>query len=182
MLDQRVFAIGQLQATDNGHTVSIPIQCHHAVCYWLYSEANGHAPTGNVFLRGTLSQPTAFLTGLARMGKPLNKEDLKSGYIDKGHVLIFIDEKFEAKHSCITKTGSVIGGYNQLNWFSTPGIQSNYTEHHYQDIRWVKPGVVRLNTEKPRFCGLITEPSEGFLIAVPARQALLFFRGNFKPD
>ena len=106
------------------------------------------------------------------MGKPLNNEDLKSGYIDKGHVLIFTDKEFQAQHSCITKTGSVIGGYNQLNWFSTPGIASNYTEHEYEDIQWVKKGVVRLNTKK----------SEGFLMAVPERQALLFFRGNFKPD
>ena len=172
MLYERVGAIEPLQVTDRGVTVSLAIQCHHAVCYWLYWEANNHPPTGNVFLQGTYQNPTAFLTGLARMGKPLNKEDVKSGRIDKGHVLIFTDSEFGARHSCITKSGAKIGGYNQLDWYSTPGIASNYTEHEYEDIQWVKKGVVRLNTKK----------SEGFLMAVPERQALLFFRGNFKPD
>jgi len=172
MLDQRVNTIGQLQVTHNGHTVTLKIQCHHAVCYWLYWEANGNPPTGNVFLQGTLSNPTKFLTGLARMGKPLKKEDLKSTVIDPGHILIFTDNELSAKHSCITKTGSVIGGYNQLNWFSTPGIASDYTEHSYSDVQWVRMGVVRLSTKN----------SEGFLMAVHARQALLFFRGNFRPD
>jgi len=172
MLDQRVSAIQQLQVTDKGITVSLSIQCHQAVCYWLYYEAFGYPPSGNAFLQGSFSNTTNFLKDLARMGKPLHAGDLKSNaIITKGHILIFTDMQLNAKHSCITIADYKIGGYNQQSWFSTPGIPSDYSEHEYKDIRWAKKGVVKLSDD-----------SEGFLLAVPESHALLFFRGNFKPS
>ncbi|MDA1074740.1 MAG: hypothetical protein O3A63_08270 [Proteobacteria bacterium] len=171
MLDAQVAKIAHLQVTDQGHTIDLAIQCHQAVCYWLYCEAFSNPPTGNVFLSGSFANTPSFLTGLAKMGKPVKQEDLRGGRVEKGEVLIFTDNQLEAKHSCITKSGSLIGGYNQLNWFSSPGIASDYTEHAFDDVQWAKSGIVRLNTKK----------SGGFLVAIPARQALLYFRGNFKP-
>ncbi len=172
MLEERVSAIDQLQVTDKGITVSLSIQCHQAVCYWLYHEAFNNPPSGNTFLHGSFSQTNQFLTGLARMGKPLHAGDLKNSYIiSKGHILIFTDKELNAKHSCITIDNSRIGGYNQQSWFSSPGTPSEYSEHEYQDVKWKKKGVVELSNG-----------SEGFLMAVPSNQALLFFRGNFKPN
>ena len=172
MLEERVSAIEQLQVSDNGITISLAIQCHQAVCYWLYHEAFNHPPSGNTFLQGSFSNTSDFLKGLARMGKPLHAGDLKANsIISAGHILIFTDKKLNAKHSCITLPDNKIGGYNQQSWFSTPGIPSDYSEHEYKDIGWNKKGVVKLS-----------DNSDGYLMAVPENQALLFFRGNFKPD
>lgn len=171
MLDERISQIGRIQVSDHGHTVDLHLQCHQAVCYSLYWEAHGHPPTGNVFLNGSFANTTTFLTGLARMGSPVRREDLISGRVEPGAILVFVDKQLNAKHSCIALTGARIGGYNQLDWFRTPGIASEYSAHGFDDVRWAKPGVVRLNTAS----------AEGFLVSIPTRQALLYFRGNFKP-
>lgn len=57
------------------------------------------------------------MTGLARMGKPVTREDLNSGRVQSGDILVFVDKQLEAKHSCVMKAKKLIGGYNQLDWF-----------------------------------------------------------------
>lgn len=168
MLAGRIVQIPQIDLPyPGGLTKALDIACHTATCYWLYEEAHGTPPGADEFM-GDLLDLSKLITDIAKLGTRLKKSDIKS--IQNGTVLIFCDLSGSAKHSCVVRYDGKIGGYNQENWFTTPGSSHAYTHHEVNDIMWkgLTNKRVKLNTEN----------SVGRLIAVTETKAVDFIRSK----
>ena len=56
-------------------------------------------------------------------------------------------------HSCVAVSGADVGGYNQVNWFSSPGAAHGYSEHSAGQFVWSGRNTVRGNVGQD--CGLV---------------------------
>jgi len=166
MLSGRIAQIPQIDMPlPDGGTMPLNIACHTATCYWLYHEAYGTPPQPDEFLN-KLGDVSGLATELAKMGTRVKKSNIKKLW--PGTVLIFCDLYGNAKHSCVIANNGIIGGYNQLNWFSSPGASHAYSTHAIGDIVW--KGVMNKRVQ------LNTEGSQGRLIAVDETKAVDFIR------
>jgi len=114
------------------------IQCHHATLYWLSMAQFEKAPS-----QGQLLEATNIIKTLAGCGTPL----VRNAMVRPGTVLVFMNGA-EPGHSCITISDTVLGGYNQQNWFgmSGPEADSQYTTYLLSQIRWKTDSTVQGNT------------------------------------
>lgn len=120
---------GTVGQTWNG----IPVTCHFATVYYLFCAEFGREPTRDVYLQ--LGNPTGVMRQIAAMGRPVRKRKGQPLVFSPGTILIFKDGQ-EPAHSCAAKQINLLGGYNQPNWFTSPGIPHGYSEHRTDEIRW----------------------------------------------
>lgn len=114
------------------------IQCHHATLFWL-SMAQFDTPPN----QSELLEATNIIKNLARSGMPLTRAVKPL----PGTVLVFMYGGAPG-HSCITVSDTVVGGYNQQNWFamSGPEAANRYTTYLLTQIRWKTNSTVQGNT------------------------------------
>lgn len=115
--------------------------CHFATSYWLYSAEFGSAPTllnyqGGVNLTGLVNEMLPHGTKMKRPGHGA------AIAVPTGTVLVFSNNG-NAGHSCIVRADGLIGGYNQENWFTTPGQNHRYSQHSLGDIEWANASRAR---------------------------------------
>jgi len=147
MLQNRVKIIPGLD-----HTPSAT--CLYATVYWIYEDLHGVSPTAaimsDILIKCTFNR---IFTDMMRAGKKVSRPMAGSLNLAPGTVLIF-EKNGGVGHGCVVKSATVIGGYNQTNWFSTPGIAHSYSQHHPNDISWrgaLHPTDVNINVVLPPF-------------------------------
>ena len=97
-------------------------------------------PTANSFasVKGGL---TILLKNIGLAGSRIVQPNVETGNVKlpAGSVIVFMATNLaQAGHACVIKNGLVVGGYNQTNWFSTPGAEAQYSEHNLgTDLAWV---------------------------------------------
>lgn len=130
----------------------IPTTCHFATIYWLYSEEFGQAPDANHYLKTDLSNPTRVINQMLPFGRHLQRPGRGGLNLTAGSVVVFV-HNHSAGHSCIARTMNSIGGYNQLNWFTSAGRDHDYSTHNCTDFNWRSRNEVNGNRNQP--CRLV---------------------------
>jgi len=87
--------------------------------------------------------------------------------LEPDSVVVFVKASGDPGHSCVALDAHRIGGYNQLDWFSRPGLQNQYTEHNAREFVWKSKG----KSVKAGSGG-----HEHTIISVPAAEALKVLR------
>jgi hypothetical protein len=147
MLQNRVRAISGLDGSANG-------TCLYATIYWLYEDLHGVAPTAK--LMSDIAFHCTFnriFNDMIAVGSRVSRPIFGSLNLVPGSVLVF-QKNGQPGHGCIVKSSTAIGGYNQTNWFRTPGITHRYSEHSPNDIVWrgaTHPHDVNVNVVVPPF-------------------------------
>jgi hypothetical protein len=117
----------------------VPTTCLMAVAYWMLLDLSVK-PTQNHFLT-RLANLNALLRDVALAGTRVVQPSLSDGHahLPEGAVLVFMTTDLSRPgHACVIKTGLTVGGYNQENWFTTPGANHQYSEHDLAtDLMWV---------------------------------------------
>jgi hypothetical protein len=109
------------------------INCHQAVCYWLYQSAFGKLPMLDDFITpGIFGNSTGLITELAALGTKLKPNDR----LIPDSVLIITDIKMVADHSCMVRFDGKIVGYNHGSWFKTFKPPNEYASLNPEDIWW----------------------------------------------
>jgi hypothetical protein len=116
----------------------IATSCLFAVTYWMLEELSV-TPTVGMFQRIGALNPV-FCT-IAQAGHRLFAPNVQAGnaHLPAGAVIVFMSlNGASAEHGCVLKQGLTIGGYNQTDWFTTPGQAHQYSEHDLgTDLQWV---------------------------------------------
>lgn len=122
--------------------LGISFPCHSATLYWLCQAQWERAATVH-----EMSEASGVIRELAAFGQPLMRP-VGSFSERPGTVLVFADDQGTPKHSCITISDTVLGGYNQQNWFGMSGPEAavRYTTYLQTQIRWLTPTRVQGNT------------------------------------
>ena len=122
--------------------LGISFPCHSATLYWLCQAQFERAAKID-----EMSEASGVIKELAAFGQPLMRP-VGNFSARPGTVLIFADDQGTPKHSCITTSDTVLGGYNQQNWFAMAGPEATtkYTTYLQTQIRWVTPARVQGNT------------------------------------
>lgn len=122
--------------------LGISFPCHSATLYWLCQAQLERRATVD-----EMSEASGVIKALVAFGQPLMRP-VGSFSARPGTVLVFVDDEGNPKHSCITISDTVLGGYNQQNWFgmSGPEAATKYTSYLQTQIRWVTPARVQGNT------------------------------------
>ena len=121
--------------------IGLDYQCHSATLYWLCQAQFERAPTGAEML-----EASGIIRALLQFGAVMTK--LSGNFSARpGTVLVFKDHFGAPKHSCVAISNTVLGGYNQQNWFamSGPEARNKYTTYLQSQIRWVTPRTVQGN-------------------------------------
>lgn len=147
MLQTRIQAIPGLNGSHQG-------TCLYAVTYWLYEDLHGIGPSQttmqDIQIRCSFNR---IFTEMIQLGRQVTRPMFGGLKLTPGNVLIF-QKNGGVGRACVVKDATHIGGYNQTNWFSTPGITHTYTEHHPNDIAWrgaTHPHQVNVNVVLPPF-------------------------------
>lgn len=111
----------------------IPTSCHVATLYWIYRDEFGQAPTQAQYV-ARLNNPTAIIRNMLPHGQALANAGAAIAAA-AGSVIVFVGGG-QPRHSCVKLAGNQIGGYNQLNWFTTPGQDHRYSTHAVANIKW----------------------------------------------
>lgn len=124
---------GIIPGSISGTWQGIATSCHFATFFWLYWDEFGELPTIDIFFR--IGNPNTVINHMLPFGRILQKPAQGSVPFTSGSVLIFA-ENGQAGHSCIALDSRTIAGYNQENWFKTPGKNHGFTTHLNSDIEW----------------------------------------------
>lgn len=127
--------------------IGIDFQCHHATLYWLCQAQFERAPT-----RDEMLESSGIIKALLPYGSVMTRP-ARNFSAGPGTVLVFKDGFGSPKHSCITISDTVLGGYNQQNWFamSGPEARNKYTSYLQTQIRWLTPRTVQGNVAASSF-------------------------------
>jgi hypothetical protein len=122
--------------------LGIDFPCHSATLYWLCQAQLDRAATVD-----EMSYASVIIGKLVPFGQPLLRP-LGNFSARPGTVLVFADDQGNPKHSCIAISDTVLGGYNQENWFAMSDFKSanRYTTFLQTQIRWKSPSRVQGNT------------------------------------
>jgi hypothetical protein len=131
-------------------------------------------PTTNMF--GRIGDLNALFCAIAQAGHQLFAPNVKAGnaHLPAGAVIVFMNPQLTlAEHGCVLKQGLTVGGYNQTDWFTTPGNDHQYSEHNLgTDLQWVARSWPKSDRQVQRpIAG-----SDKFLYATPQADALTLFK------
>jgi len=167
MLTQRIGIIPPITvSTVSGISAQLDIACHQAACYWLFHELHGDPPEGWAWVDGNLSDSTGLMTKLARYGRSVSQSDIAG--LANGTVLVLTDLTNIAKHTCVLDNLGQIAGYNQTDWFTSPGVRHGFSTHNKTHIKWRSAKKIKQNND-----------AEGLLFAIPEKIAVDFAKFNF---
>jgi hypothetical protein len=131
MLKDRVGPIpGAVNRTWNG----IATSCHFATVYWLLEEVLSRPPVLEDFT-DKIGDPTLIVEQMLARGKKISRSRLGSLMLTPGTVVVFVHHG-EPRHSCVAIESTLLGGYNQLGWFSTQGVDHGYSTHRTIEFVW----------------------------------------------
>lgn len=129
---QRALETRVQQIPSIGAPLGIPGLCHNGTVIWLYEEAHGAQP----------DSATLYAIGIEKAIKKIIKEGTKvtrSATFMPGDVLVWVADNGEPGHSCIILAGArMIGGYNNINWFtpSNAQAQTRFSQESVTCIIW----------------------------------------------
>ena len=126
-----------------GRWNTIATSCHFATVYWLYLEEFSRPPTLANY--ATIGNPTLVVNAMLAHGRRLQQPGHVGLALSSNSVIVFARNN-TAEHSCIATTTKKIGGYNQTNWFATPGANHALSFHAADDLHWQNRNNVRGNT------------------------------------
>jgi hypothetical protein len=150
--------IQPIPAAAGGVWNGIPTTCHMATLYWIHRSELRTLATQNDYLNAFLN-PTAVMTGMLAFGRRLSKPMIGNINLTPGSVIIFA-KNGQALHSCVARNHNTIAGYNQVNWFTSAGVNHGHSTHSVADIKWtgMTNNQVDGNTANNSPCQLIAVP------------------------
>jgi hypothetical protein len=111
------------------------LACHNATFYWLY-HANYGTPPDIATLTGRLSPTQVKMAQMVQQyGSRISKPFSGTLSLTPGTIVVFMNAQ-GAGHSCVMMNANQVYGYNQTNWFSTPGVAHGPSVHSLNDIVW----------------------------------------------
>jgi len=153
----------------------VPTTCLMAVTYWMLLDLSVKPTQAHFTLQ--LTQLNALLRQVALAGTRVVRPSLADGHahLPAGAVIVFMETNLsQPGHACVIKNGLRVGGYNQLDWFTTPGKNHQYSEHDLDsDLDWV-------DRKSPLTIKRVSRPvggTEYYLYATPQDKALNVLRG-----
>lgn len=111
----------------------IATTCHFATTFRLYLAEFGIAPTA--LQLAAIGNFTALMTGMIQHGRRLTKPMFANLAATPGSVVIFV-QGGNAFHSCIADAANTLGGYNQTNFFTSPGVYHGHSTHSTGHLVW----------------------------------------------
>jgi hypothetical protein len=130
-----------------GVATAIATTCHFATTYWLYQQAfDTSLKTQQQYLERIGNNPELFIRSLLPLGTALQAshrrvaEGIKVARdgtrVQPGTVILFTADRATVGHSCVMVRSDRIGGYNQTDWFTSPGVSHGPSEHGTHEIAW----------------------------------------------
>lgn len=130
MLSTRVGVIpGAIGQTWN----MIATTCHFATTFWLFWDEFDRQPQQEDFIK--IGDPTLTIRNALPLGRKLTSPKAGGLVLTPGSVVMFA-RNGQPLHSCVATGGNSLAGYNQVNWFSSPGVNHGYSVHNTNQIRW----------------------------------------------
>ena len=116
----------------------IPISCHVATLIWLHYAQTGALPAGPLAIP-KLEHFRAIMLQIVAAGAPLQVVFGQVIEVPVGSVVVFTSDSGEPGHSCTATGSTILIGYNQTEWFSSPGVPAEFSVHYTSDLQWVSP-------------------------------------------
>ena len=110
------------------------ISCHLATACWLFREINNRDPDMNEWGDIAVNVNEA-MRQIAVQGSRRQPPYRGTLAVSQNSVIVFM-RNGQPQHSCVARSTQTMGGYNQTQWFSTPGVDHGYSTHAIGDIRW----------------------------------------------
>jgi hypothetical protein len=145
-----VDVVGPIGGAHHGTWNGVATSCHFATVFWAYHAEFGSAPAlANVAKMGVA---TGVVRQMIAHGQKKRRSDPA---LITGSVYVFV-RNGEPEHSCVALSNNQVGGYNQTNWFSSPGVAHGYSTHTVDHFVWTGTHSVRGNTGQQ--CSLVCVP------------------------
>ena len=112
--------------------MTIPISCHLATLTWLYREVRQRAQKATELGQIDVND---VIKAIAEGGSLRETPYRGTLAVSRNSVIVFMCDG-QPMHSCTAISTTQIGGYNQSDWFRTPGVGHGYSSHNVTDFRW----------------------------------------------
>lgn len=112
----------------------IPMSCHVATLIWLHEAQFGILPNGPADIPKLLDF-NAIITRIVAAGTAVTRQYGQVVEFKPGSVVVFHRNR-DMGHSCVADSHTVLVGYNQTDWFSSPGVANRFSVHFTSDIKW----------------------------------------------
>jgi hypothetical protein len=127
----------------------IPLSCHVASLIWLHHAQTGALPAGPLAIP-KLEHFRAIMLQIAAAGTPLQALFGQVVEVPVGSIVVFTGDAGNPDHSCTATSGTILIGYNQTEWFSSPGVAADFSVHYTSELQWVRPPVPASRVIGPR--------------------------------
>ena len=136
----------------------IATSCHFATLYNIHRAEISTLRTQNDFLNA-FPNPTGLMSGMSTLGRRLTNPIFSNINLSPGSVIIFVKDG-RALHSGVARNHNTIAGYNQVNWFTSVGVNHGHSIHDVADLKWIgkTKREVEGNADRTSPCQLIIVP------------------------
>lgn len=128
--------IVRLQYCNISYNGASQLTCHASTYLATRWEAKNQTPTLQTLLDAPLPV-TQILKAMLPYAEPVAKPGfLRKAKLSPSSIVIFVEGTDTPGHSCVAVGKYRIGGYNQVDWFSRPGLSNAYSEHDTRELIW----------------------------------------------